>query len=688
MRPFRDSLLFFLFILLSNGAAADDLPRSTMLMGQIGLNNIPSARMDETGTMRVGISTLDPYLHSFAGAQITDWFHIGVRQSAEKSSLLSRHKALYPGLDLKFTVNREGRYDPEVAFGFLSAFGHRKTASEYIALSKRYKTIDVTLGMGWGRLAGDGHIRNPLRRLSSHFDDDRSFTDEEANSIQDWFTGKDVGFFGGIEYHTPLEGLSIKADWGANPYGIEAKTMTGYDKPASWSFALNYAPVPWMDTMLGLQGTDKVMARLSFQDNIASWVARPYKTSAPLSIADKSADSSPAILRDAARAHDIYLGRIKREGDTALSVQLYLQPHMPVAQQIGRAARHIANHAPPEIGMFHITPMRGKIAGQSVQIIRRELELAVLHHRSSPEEMWRNSEIGAVVQTATTRTPFIPDFNLSLENDISLTEDDAEYLYRSALIGRLRADMPFGLYGGLNIKLNIKDNLNDLDPRILDFDVIRSDVDQYTKRRLYLERAYVGWRGQIIPDVFAALTTGAPEEMHLGGGAEILYRPFGKTWAVGAEGWLTYKRDASDIWGLDRIGSPRFSGHLNLYYEIPNTGVTAYAKAGQYLGGDRGGTLGIRHQFDNGVMLDAFATATNEADYDPLGGSSHMHGGLTLRIPLGNIPYIPEGSDVTTRFMPQGRNAGQVLDNPEPLYAVTEPLSFRGASQSWHHLLD
>lgn len=688
MRHFRASLLFFCALLMPLTATADEPRRSASLMGPVGLNNVPSARMDQTGTMRIGVATLDPYFHSFASAQIADWLYLGVRQSAEKSSMLSRHDALYPGLDLKFTLNNEGRYDPEIALGFLSAFGHKKTASEYIALSKRYNNLDVTLGMGWGRLAGSGHIRNPLRRASSHFGDDRSFTTEQANSVHDWFTGEDVGFFGGIEYHLPVNGFSLKADWGTNPYGVEAGTISGYRKPADWSLALNYAPASWLDAMIGMQGTDKLMARLSFQNNVMDWLAAPYKKDMPPVVSRTKAQSDPDILRKDARGSGLYIGRIRPLSDTALSVHLSLRPHRPVSRQVGRTARYLANHAPPQIDTFFITPMRGKIAGKAIRILRRDIERAVIDHQGSPEEMWKHAAFESLIDEQKPRMPFLLDFNLSLQNDLSLTEDESEYLYRTSISARTRADLPAGYFAGIDLRANIKDNLDKLKSRPGYIADIRGNIDAYTRRRLYLERAYVGWRGQVLPDLFVANMAGAVEEMYSATGAEILYRPFGKTWAVGADSWVAFKREPADIWGMRTTGDNHISGHINLFYEIPESDITAYAKIGQFLAGDRGALIGVQHEFQNGVKLAAFGAATDQADGDAIGGTTHMHGGVTLSIPLGNMAYMPQGSDIVTRILPQGRSAGQIIDNPEPLYSVTEPVSYRGASRSWHRLLD
>lgn len=688
MQRKRIHILLLTAILLASPAQAAEPRRSASLMGPLGLNTVPSARQDAAGTVRVGVGTLDPYLHSFAGMQVADWLYAGVRQSAEKSSLTSSPARLYPGLDFKITLNREGRYDPEIALGFMSAFGHKKTASEYFALSKRYNNFDFTLGMAWGRLAGKGHLSNPLKRVSSHFEGNRNPTNEVANTVHDWFTGEEVGFFGGVEYHTPIDGLSLKADWGANQYHIEEQTIDGFDAPAAWSLGLNYSPMPWVDGMIGVGGTDTVMARLSLQSNTMDWLTRPYKRTDAQPLTPRGDKADTAAMEISANENAINISAAQVE-DSVATAYMQLNRHRPLAYQIGRAARHIANQAGPDVETIVIIPLRGKIAGRPVGFLRRDLEMALHQHQGSPEEIWRNTSFADTINTISAPAqPFHLDFNLALENDVSLSEDDEEYLYRTALTARTRAELPWGLFAGGDLKLNIGDNLDSLNGRDPNLDVTRSDVDAYTKRRLYLSRAYAGWRTALRDDVFLSVKGGMLEEMYAGVGGEVLYRPFGKTYAIGVEAWEVYKREPDDGWGADFDDTARLTGHINFFYEIPQSDLTAYAKAGIYLGGDTGGTLGLTHNFQNGVSLSGFVTASTQADYDTLGGATHFYSGIRMSVPLGNVPGVPEGSEITARFHPQGRDAAQTLDNPEPLYSVTEPMSYRGASRSWSRLLD
>lgn len=174
-----------------------NIPSST-LSGITGLNVVPNSRMDEVGTMRLGISTSDPYVFTFLGAQIAKPLYVNIRQSSEVSSLNDSAKRLYPGLDFKLRIMTETAKRPEVSVGTHSAFGHKRTSSEYLVFSKRKGNFDFTSGLAWGRLAGRGHINNPLRGISSHFDQARNYNSEKSQSINNWLTGKKLAFLAAL----------------------------------------------------------------------------------------------------------------------------------------------------------------------------------------------------------------------------------------------------------------------------------------------------------------------------------------------------------------------------------------------------------------------------------------------------------------------------------------------------------
>ena len=358
-------LLLLGSVSISGFAHADD-KHSTTLTGTLGLNTIPNARMDEKGTVRIGASTSDPYVHTYMGFQLAKSFYVSLRQPGEVSSIHQKPDNLYPGLDMKLRLMEETATRPAIAIGFESAYGHKRIGSEYVTLSKRINNFDITGGIAWGRMGSAGHVHNPLASLSSHFDKRRDFNLEQAQDIRDWFTGQDMGFFGGVEYFTPLDGLSLKAEYGANDYVGERRNIPGFNAPAPWSVSLNYKPWDQIDLSAGVIGGEKVMARLSVQDQIFNWPGKP----------DGKRDA-PAMLS-------------KRQAvgfDNSGRAALLLSPYQSSARQIGHVARYTANNMPPDEEQIAIKLNHKGLKGPTVTLIRRDLEEAVIRNHGSPEEI-------------------------------------------------------------------------------------------------------------------------------------------------------------------------------------------------------------------------------------------------------------------------------------------------------------
>ena len=216
---------------------------------------------------------------------------------------------------------------------------------------------------------------------------------------------------------------------------------------------------------------------------------------------------------------------------------------------------------------------------------------------------------------------------------------------------------------------------------------IRSDEGDFKGTRFSLDRLYASWLHSINKDLHVKLSAGYLEEQFGGFGGEILYRPFGKKFAVGGEAWQAKKRDSNFPLNFIEDQDNIFTGHVNLFYELPNQHTTLFAKAGQYLGDDVGATFGIQNDFKNGSRLEAFVTATDRQDRNIFGEESSLYAGARLILPIGNIPYVPQGSEVHISTAPFARDAGQILDVPDKLYALTEPVSYRHLNQNWPDLL-
>jgi hypothetical protein len=235
------------------------------------------------------------------------------------------------------------------------------------------------------------------------------------------------------------------------------------------------------------------------------------------------------------------------------------------------------------------------------------------------------------------------------------------------------------------LRLNLFDNLAGLKYlRQNNQPSSRGNIEDFAANGVSYDQMAVVYNNSHGANMYYALSGGYLEEMYFGAGAELLYRPFNKTWAIGAEIYDVIKRNpfTAGASGFD-IGTDTVTGHINGYYEVPNTNSTIGLSAGRYLAKDYGATVSYAQIFKNGASFNTFITATDKKDDDIFGGTTHVYGGLKLTVPLGSLSYLPQGSALALKTAPLGRNSAQRLEVPFNLYEETEQLSRRHLIENW-----
>lgn len=676
-------------------ARAEPAPPA-MISGMTGHLTLPSARTLDKGSLRVGLGGTAPNMHSYAGIQITDRFYAGLRQTARSSDLTGDSDALYPGIDLNWQLWRETANRPAASIGLQSAFGHKRMAGEYLVFSKSWHGFDASAGIGWGRFGSGGEIGNPLSVFGDHFNDRRRRDGAMPNDTRHWFTGKEAGLFGGIEYRPDaLQELSLIAEWGTDR--MLAAAAEGINVPdAPWALGVRLQPEVGLDIRAGLIGGDTIIAGLSWQSQPADWSVRPApERDTPFFRPYRTGLSLPKEAETAARKDGIALFHTRRKDYKVWSLQ-QLSPYRPAPEQMRHAATHLANHSGPLPERLVIQPRYAGLKGPAISFSRRSLERAYAHGHGSPQEIWRDAEWHALspslyggpleqfLRQDTPETPRQDSWRLVLDQEGSLLEEDNGLLYRTSFLaeGRLQTGAK-RLMGGA-LRFNLKHNLDKLaDIRPPDPLPVRSDIKDFADLRVGLDRFYHSYLTSLTPSLHVAGSLGYLEEMYSGFGGEILYRPHKSRWTVGADLWQVFKRAPDTALALGLSGDHVMSGHVNAWYDWPGEDVTLSLSAGRYLAEDIGLTLGLDHRARNGSVLSGHLTMTDQADPDLFGGTTHLYGGLKMTIPLGSIPMIPEGSEMRFHAHPLGRNTGQKLDKPLSLYAETNRFSLREISRHW-----
>ncbi|MDR5730491.1 MAG: YjbH domain-containing protein [Terriglobia bacterium] len=222
---------------LAQDASTLPLPRTTY--GVTGLIEMPSARMAPDGQINITASYMKDIQHYNLGFQALPWLDFTFRYSA------IGHFPFNPGngqplehitdydrsFALKARLFQEGEYRPAVAIGANDFIGTGLFSAEYIVASKHFfDNFDVSLGAGWGRFGTANTLPNPLGLLFPSFKTRAGITGTGGTfDIGQLFHGPHLGIFGGVAWRSPLDGLSLIAEYSSDKYADE--TRFGIFKP-------------------------------------------------------------------------------------------------------------------------------------------------------------------------------------------------------------------------------------------------------------------------------------------------------------------------------------------------------------------------------------------------------------------------------------------------------------------------
>lgn len=243
--------------------------------GGVGLMQTRTARFGPDGQLDVGYSEIMPYERYLITVQALPWLEATFRYTSVQDRDFQGNADIGVGssfkdrgADLKFKLLSETRYFPQVALGLQDGLGTGIFSGEYLVLSKRYFDLDFTLGMGWGYSAGSGMLRNPFRSISDDFRTRGDSAGQGGNvSFGNYFRGENVGLFGGLEYTTPVKGVTLKLEYDPNDYRSEPLGST-IVATSHWNYGMNYRPFPWVDLSLAWERGESLMGRVSLRANL------------------------------------------------------------------------------------------------------------------------------------------------------------------------------------------------------------------------------------------------------------------------------------------------------------------------------------------------------------------------------------------------------------------------------------
>ena len=214
--------------------------------------------------------------------------------------------------EFKARLWEEELYLPAVAVGIRDLVGTGVFGSEYIVATKGFGRTDVSLGMGWGRLAGKGDISNPAKLVSGRFDVRDSETGLGGElSIDNFFSGPEVGFFGGVT-HT-FEGLPLTAIAEYNPDQYDFDARIGVPRPKSpLSVGLTWDALPGVAVTASYQHQEEMGLAFRFSLDSSEELPRRAPNEFISSYYLSQTDLPPQINKN--RWYDRLLFDVERSG--------------------------------------------------------------------------------------------------------------------------------------------------------------------------------------------------------------------------------------------------------------------------------------------------------------------------------------------------------------------------------------
>ncbi len=358
------------------------------------------------------------------------------------------------------------------------------------------------------------------------------------------------------------------------------------------------------------------------------------------------------------------------------------------SEALGRITRVLMADAPPSVEIFHLTAMIAGMPSQEVTIVRSALERTLLEHGTTSGLADAITVKAAPLDSPGLEHQLAPYPRFSWSFDPKLTEHifDPNAPLQFQLYGQLGGNVQVtpGLTLSTVLTGNLWNNLTYARPAGSALPHVRTDILKYLKQGqngiAFLGGAY---RARLTPEVFAELKAGYLEDMYMGVGGDVLWRPQNSRFAIGFDAYEVWKRAFNRLFGIQSYHI--LTGHVSLYYRSPWYGLNFKLHAGRYLAGDYGATFEITRRFSTGVEVGFYATLTN-VPFHTFGEGS-FDKGIVIHIPFDwSLPIFSQSS-YDLHLSSLTRDGGQRLANDDSLYEETERTSDAEIAQHFDQII-
>jgi len=532
-------------------------------------------------------------------------------------------------------------------------------------------------------LGSYGGFANPLGIFDDRFLERTYDRPEQGGTFNThtWFHG-DAALFGGLSYF-PSNDLRLTLEYSSDAYQREAGTAFNWASPLN--FGINYNLSRGLAISANYLYGSEVGVGLSWTFNPKSTRSGSGFDPAGQPMKGRTRETEPGIrgtdaLEAALEVEGLRLLAVEEVGRT-LAVQIENQRYNIVSQAIGRCARLLTDYAGPQIDDFRIIVSESGIAITEVQLGRDEI-VAAEYAISGTTDSRNAAEISSAIQSLPALPGVYPHVGAAIEPYVKPSYFDPDAPLRADLGVSLNLEATVGL--GITVAGTLQQRLlGNLDQSQRSSNSVlphvRTDQDLYAKGgSLTIPSLMLSWLSHPTTNVYTRLSAGIFEPMFGGVSGEILWKPQVGPFALGAELNWVQQRDYKQLFEFQDYAV--LTGHLSAYWQ-GDGGFTAKVSAGQYLAGDKGITVTLGKELNNGWEISAFATLTNVSPEQF--GEGSFDKGFNVTIPLSLVAGRSRREVSSLVVHSIQRDGGAVLNVPGRLYDIVKPNQQDALDATW-----
>ena len=674
--------LRFVVVALLPYSLAHAEPRYTQNdFGGVGLLQTPTARMAPAGELSLNANRTEPYSRYSLSLQPLDWLEGTFRYTAitnlkyGEADSTGNQSYKDKAVDAKARLWQESHWLPEVALGFRDIGGTGLFSSEYFVANKRYKNLDFSLGIAWGYIGNRGDLDNPLGYLDDRFDTRPDASGTGNVNTSSYFRGR-PNLFGGIAYQTPWAPLSLKLEYDGNDYKHEPKNNNQVqDSPIN--IGAVYKLNDNIDLTAGWERGNTALFGITLHTNFVSRKAPVKSFDPPAQPLPAQAPVAPleeidwaAVSQKLEKNAGYKVERIAQR-DSELMVYGEQSKYFYTAKGAGRASRILDNTANDEIQWFTMVNKRYDMPVEEVSVprstfrdvVNNEQDLVNLHRTTEVNRATAHYDKTLYQQKP---DPFTYGFGLGYQQNLGGPDGFLLYQISAYAEGQYRFTPNTWASGGVSVNL-----LNNYDKFTYDapsnMPRVRTDLRQYvTTSDVTMPALQLNKAKRLDQDLYGMVYGGYLESMYAGVGGELLYRPMGERWSIGAD--LNYVRQRAFDQGFGLRDYRTVTGHITSYTKLPFD-LDAAVSVGRYLARDWGTTIDISREFTNGVKFGGWVTRTTASKEEY--GEGSFDKGIYISIPFDEMMSVSTMSRANIAWAPLTRDGGAMLHRQYSLHTMT-----------------